>query len=1701
MKTSRLGLLASVPALFLAATVAAHDQGLSLGVNFGADEINVNGGRPSALAPGDRAGAVAQANWNNLNGANGSAASLVEDFAGLGISGAVAVTWSCPNTWSTTGRGEENNGFPAGANRTLMTGYLDSTETSAGAATVTVSGLGADFTSGGYDVLVYCLGGVAGRGGAYTLGSTTKFGSAPANPTAHTEDAGVDLTDTGTYVRFNDLHAASFTLTASADAAVYPGKVNFRAPINAIQIVSRVQSPKTNIFSPGDPIILVNGVNDGDVNSGPPPDAETVDHAIDRLTQKYLNFLDLGSGFAVTPRVGAAIAQCIRFYTANDAIERDPASYVLEGSTSGMGGPWTRIASGALNLPSGRNLGGGIPINPATQFNQLVTFANSVPYTSYRVTFPTLKNASAANSMQIAEVELLGVILGTAPVITGQPTDQTVLAGASATFSVSASGTPPPTYQWFVKHASESSFSPIAGATAASYTTPPTVFANDHLSQFKVVVSNNSGSAESSVATLTVVNAPVVQQCFASCANNQVTVVFNHAVLLDGTYTVVCSNTIPSAGATLFSENFNAGNGGFTVQTPIPYDGPWVYDAGSGSWTQAGQDPDNSHPNTSTLISPVINVTQAGVVRLTFAHRHSFEAPGTANHWDGGQVRVSVNGGAFTAVPADAFTQNGYNGTVLANSLSDLHGQAAFVENSANFARGTITSVCTLGDYAAGDSIRVAFMAASDSNTRGQFQPNWQIDALQVSVLRQVTPLTVTGIGYGAASNVVVLTVSPGLVADTQVYFVTIQDVHDLAGEVINPNPTTCRFQYGFNRFCADFNDGQLPPGTISSGVTPPYVGPDASGEHPGVFLHLTDHLNSQANYWTVPFFEEQTFPVFSARWKTLLGGIGGADGFSFNVGVGPFTYLPPPGEFGPAPEEGTTNGLSVTVDTYNNGGAEVGLEVRWNGQRLAFTQVGNGISSGPPELEQNRFVDTSVEVSASGWVTFQYDTLVVAAQIPDYTGIRADRYEFAARTGGLNENCWIDDLCINPWTPGPVTIVQQPADTSITQECIAGATFSMTVDGTPPYNVQWYSNNVLVATVSDSLSPIQSYTTPPLNRAANGAKYKAVVQNLCGTATTREALVTVIQTQPIVVAVAAGNSTGACGRDTVRVRFSEPMDPASASNPANYRVNNGGVSVLSAALLPDGVTVELTVSPELPYVDCNSVAVSGVLDFCQFDSVTVTVPLVLRGLVEATGPQNLIVVEAEDWSFNRSPGTANLGGPQGNLDQNSWVKNTALPGYLGSGYVEAIPNLNSFGGNSPADAAFYASPRLDYCINFPVAGTYYLWVRGSSANDSGNNSLNIALDGVSADERARLIGDRIDNWGGDAGNVNAFGWVNDAQAAPARIEVPSPGVHTINLLMREDGLRIDRFILTTDAAFTLSTADLGPEASPRTLVPSDTVPPVITCPTNLNADSPTPAGVVVNYTVTALDLCDGPTPIVCTPPSGSVFPIGTTRVCCTTTDRATNSATCCFDVNVRLLNQTPVCAVAIPCTYAEDGKAYAIAVDNQQACVILDGSGSTDYEGGPLTYVWTLGNEFTIDPPVTVSGAVVTNCFAPGCHTVTLWVSDGEAVSRCETNLCVITASESVEQCILLVEVSVLERKNKQSLIATLKAASASLERGSLDSAMGQLTAFQQKVRAQIAPANPVEAQAFSECVDRILNAIGCAGRPRHGGGNNGHP
>ncbi|MEI6607046.1 MAG: MBG domain-containing protein, partial [Verrucomicrobiota bacterium] len=94
------------------------------------------------------------------------------------------------------------------------------------------------------------------------------------------------------------------------------------------------------------------------------------------------------------------------------------------------------------------------------------------------------------------------VILG--PAITSQPVSVSINRGASATFSVSASGASP-TYQWYVGNAGVIT-NPITDATSNSLTTA----ALTSTTSYWVRVSNAAGSVDSSTVTATVITPPAI---------------------------------------------------------------------------------------------------------------------------------------------------------------------------------------------------------------------------------------------------------------------------------------------------------------------------------------------------------------------------------------------------------------------------------------------------------------------------------------------------------------------------------------------------------------------------------------------------------------------------------------------------------------------------------------------------------------------------------------------------------------------------------------------------------------------------------------------------------------------------------------------------------------------------------------------------------------------------------------------------------------------------------------------------------------------------------------------------------------------------------------------------------------------------------------------------------------------------------------
>ena len=203
----------------------------------------------------------------------------------------------------------------------------------------------------------------------------------------------------------------------------------------------------------------------------------------------------------------------------------------------------------------------------------------------------------------------------------------------------------------------------------------------------------------------------------------------------------------------------------------------------------------------------------------------------------------------------------------------------------------------------------------------------------------------------------------------------------------------------------------------------------------------------------------------------------------------------------------------------------------------------------------------------------------------------------------------------------------------------------------------------------------------------------------------------------------------------------------------------------------------------------------------CVILMLALTAAATADPLQQDPGPDGIVSVEAEHFD-------ANVKGPDGD----EWILVGPTGGFTGTAGMQA-PN-----GNGGHDTDYVAnSERLDYEINFVKTGTHFVWVLAWGEGGS-DDSCHIGLDG-----QATPLSDRMTGWSA------SYSWRNGRYQRPelSQIDITSTGPHTLNLWVREDGLIVDKIVLTTNPNFTLSGSEPGPPESNRGLV--------------LNAFNPTP--------------------------------------------------------------------------------------------------------------------------------------------------------------------------------------------------------------------------------------------------------------------
>lgn len=122
--------------------------------------------------------------------------------------------------------------------------------------------------------------------------------------------------------------------------------------------------------------------------------------------------------------------------------------------------------------------------------------------------------------------------------------------------------------------------------------------------------------------------------------------------------------------------------------------------------------------------------------------------------------------------------------------------------------------------------------------------------------------------------------------------------------------------------------------------------------------------------------------------------------------------------------------------------------------------------------------------------------------------------------------------------------------------------------------------------------------------------------------------------------------------------------------------------------------------------------------------------------------------------------------------------------------------------------------------------------------------------------------------------------------------------------------------------------------------------PPVVTVPPDMIVEAQGFSGAAVTYTASAVDDRGRPIPVTCAPPSGSVFPFGTTTVTCSARDSG-DTTTRRFEITV-VDTTPPVLTVPGPLRVQTSSRSGKVVTYTASAADLVDGSVPVSCAPGP---------------------------------------------------------------------------------------------------------------------------------------------------------
>ncbi len=187
------------------------------------------------------------------------------------------------------------------------------------------------------------------------------------------------------------------------------------------------------------------------------------------------------------------------------------------------------------------------------------------------------------------------------------------------------------------------------------------------------------------------------------------------------------------------------------------------------------------------------------------------------------------------------------------------------------------------------------------------------------------------------------------------------------------------------------------------------------------------------------------------------------------------------------------------------------------------------------------------------------------------------------------------------------------------------------------------------------------------------------------------------------------------------------------------------------------------------------------------------------------------------------------------------------------------------------------------------------------------------------------------------SGTLGSNGWYTGAVSVSWAVSDPESGIFS-STGCGTTNLTAD----TTGTTLTCSaTNNAGVSGSNSATIKIDQTAPSVTVPADMTIEATGPGGAVVSFAASASDNFDPSPGLVCLPPSGSSFSLGTTGVTCTATDEAGNANSEGFDITVQDTTPPTISPVADVFQNTTSAVGDTVLYTSPSTTDLVDGAGT----------------------------------------------------------------------------------------------------------------------------------------------------------------